>query len=103
MASADITRTAAGDDLDGSSSQAFEFDPPAGAVFVQNHPDSGITLYGKIEADDAGTDDWDFVLQAGQAHEIIKVQQRAEGISKVALYGDGAATYGTDFVVKGRG
>lgn len=103
MASADVTRAATGDDLDGSNSQTFSFDPPAGAVFVQSHPITGPTIYAKIESDSAGTDDWDFVLQPGQANEIFKVQERGQGINKVTLYGDGAATYGTDFVVKGRG
>ncbi len=67
---------------------------------IQNHPNSGINMSVRFNADDVGDvslTEWDIVLLPGQ------MVPSPEGlyIKNVAIYFTGAGTLGTNFTVRG--
>lgn len=82
---------------------SYVFSAPMRHAYVQNHPSATANLYIKINctdgADGIDVDDYDIVLEPGQMWSGYQDSNLL--ISGFCIYADAAATYGTDFVVKG--
>lgn len=97
---AEVTATAAsGDDFAAAGSKVYTFAARMFKVWVQNSSKSTATLKLLWNADTAADtgSDWDFELPPDRcAWSPLGIV-----VKKVAIYADGAATYGQHFVVKG--
>ncbi len=87
---------ATGSDLDGVGDAVFTWAELQARVLVQSHPDYTGLLFVKLNADAASASDYDIIVQAGIPLILDLPRTR-----KLAIFGSAAATYGTDFVVKG--
>jgi len=85
-----------------TTSGTYTFTQGMRKVIVFNHPDSGQYLYVKFNADAAGKTNslYDCVIEPG-GHAVFPDENGAAYCWKLGLWIDGAATYGTDYVVQG--
>jgi len=68
-------------------------------VFISTSPNSAANLWIRFNQDTADNDSglWDVCLQPGDSWSGVTGMR----ITKIAIFADATATYGTDFVVKG--
>lgn len=90
------TVSASGGDLDGANATVFTFSEIQARTIIGSHPNYLGLLFVKINAAAVSASDWDFVIQPG-GPLILDLPR----VSKIAILGTAAATYGTDFNVKG--
>lgn len=87
---------ATGGNLDGLAATVFTWSDLQARSWVQSLPTYTGLLYVKLNATTAAENDWDFVIQPG-VPMILDLPR----VRNLAIFGTVAATYGTDFVVKG--
>lgn len=81
--------------------EVYQWVAPQGMTFIGNNPNSGATLYIRVNSDTAGLTDWDFIVTPGQQAQLPGMIAGDIFVRKYAIYADVAVTYGDDFVVKG--